>query len=602
MQIQRMELSQAGESAREKLYIRCLQGSYQIAGQSIQIGEKTLIRFDTYFNACPIEKWLFYTTIPDLSFHARIKGSGILRLYCVRGLPDGGCERKLLAERGIKTDDGEQTVEQKLWSKAEGTQLRGVLYAEIETGEAGQCVLSECTYDTSAVPEREVSLTVAICTYRREKYLERNLKLIKEQLWENSTSALCHKIRVIVADNGRTLEEDQNEPWLKICPNKNAGGAAGFARGMLETMREGHATHVLLMDDDVEVKPSALEKTYTLLSLLKEEHTDRMVGGAMLRSDYTFVQQEAGGSYQGGRIRSLHSGLDLREAENVWNNEKDEPADYNAWWYCCIPLSLIKQKGLPLPVFLHCDDVEYGLRSGREPIRMNGICVWHDAFEQKRPSVNEYYDVRNALLVNGLYVAGYGSRQAFSMVFRRTLVNLFRYRYRDIRLVIRAAEDYLRGPQWLMNADAQQLHGELMRAGYRYSEPFCGMLPDRAHTQLADILAGRSNSSNIDKKKLLSLNGWLLPARRGKPVPVMAGESPHCYYRKKKVWIYDPDTQLGFYTGKEARQLFVLLGEWLRLGFRLKKEYATVQKVYRSAFPEMTSVEFWSRYLREKGE
>lgn len=601
MQIQRMELPQGGENAREKLYIRCLKGEYQIAGQSIQIGENTLIRFDTYFNAFPIEKWLLYTTIPDLSFHARMRGSGILRLYGVSGLPDGGCEKKLLAERRIESDD-EQNVELELWNKTEGTQMRGVFYAEIETGEDGQCVISECTYDTSAAPLREISLTVAICTYRREKYLERNLKLIKEQLWENRTSVLCHKIRVVVADNGRTLGEEHREPWLKICPNKNAGGTAGFARGMLGAMQDKNATHVLLMDDDVEVKPSALEKTYTLLSLLKEEYADRMVGGAMLRSDYTFVQQESGGSYQNGKIRSLHRGLDLREAENVWNNEKDERADYNAWWYCCIPISVIREKGFPLPVFLHCDDVEYGLRSGREPIRMNGICVWHDAFEQKRPSVNEYYDVRNALIVNGLYVTGYSSRQAFAMVIRRTLVNLFRYRYRDIRLVTRAVEDYLRGPQWLMDVDAEQLHGELLRAGYRYSETFCGMLPDRAHTQLADILAGRSNSSNIDKKKLLSLNGWFLPARRGKPVPVMAGESPHCYYRKKKVWIYDPDTQLGFYTGKEVRQLFILLGEWLRLGFRLKKEYAAVQSAYRSAFPEMTSMEFWNQYLREKGE
>ncbi len=64
-----------------------------------------------------------------------------------------------------------------------------------------------------------------------------------------------------------------------------------------------------------------------------------MVGGAMLRSDYTFVQQESGGSYQNGKIRSLHRGLDLREAENIWCNEKDERADYNAWWYCCIPIS-----------------------------------------------------------------------------------------------------------------------------------------------------------------------------------------------------------------------------------------------------------------------
>ncbi len=66
-------------------------------------------------------------------------------------------------------------------------------------------------------------------------------------------------------------EKNAANHGLKICPNKNAGGAAGFARGMLETMREGHATHVLLMDDDVEVKPSALEKTYTLLSLLKKK-------------------------------------------------------------------------------------------------------------------------------------------------------------------------------------------------------------------------------------------------------------------------------------------------------------------------------------------
>ena len=29
----------------------------------------------------------------------------------------------------------------------------------------------------------------------------------------------------------------------------------------------------------------------------------------------------------------------------------------------------------------------------------------------------------------------------------------------------RAVEDYLRGPQWLMDVDAERLHGELLRAG-----------------------------------------------------------------------------------------------------------------------------------------
>ena len=102
----------------------------------------------------------------------------------------------------------------------------------------------------------------------------------------------------------------------------------------------------------------------------------------------------------------------------------------------------------------------------------------------------------NGALTAGLKVGVYMFSQAVNAdeemcirdrVIRRTLVNLFRYRYRDIRLVTRAVEDYLRGPQWLMDVDAEQLHGELLRAGYRYSETFCGKLPDRAHTQLSLI-------------------------------------------------------------------------------------------------------------------
>ena len=119
---------------------------------------------------------------------------------------------------------------------------------------------------------------------------------------------------------------------------------------------------------------------------------------------------------------------------------------------------------------------------------------------------------------------------------------------------------------------------------------------------LTDILAGKHNLNNIDRKKLLSLNGWLLPARRGNPEPIMAGESPHCYYRKKDVWIYDPDTKLGFYSHKEMKQLFEMPGEWFRLWLKLKKEYATAQRAYQNAIAEMTSMEFWNQYLKEKGE
>lgn len=84
-------------------------------------------------------------------------------------------------------------------------------------------------------------------------------------------------------------EKNTANHGLRYVQTKMQAAPAGFARGMLGAMQDKNATHVLLMDDDVEVKPSALEKTYTLLSLLKEEYADRMVGGGVLRSDYTFV-------------------------------------------------------------------------------------------------------------------------------------------------------------------------------------------------------------------------------------------------------------------------------------------------------------------------
>ena len=37
--------------------------------------------------------------------------------------------------------------------------------------------------------------------------------------------------------------------------------------------------------------------------------------------------------------------------------------DYNGWWMCLIPTTVIKEIGLSLPLFLKWDDAEYGLRA-----------------------------------------------------------------------------------------------------------------------------------------------------------------------------------------------------------------------------------------------
>ena len=60
------------------------------------------------------------------------------------------------------------------------------------------------------------------------------------------------------------------------------------------------------------------------------------------------------------------------------------------------------EKNRPLPFFLHCDDVEYGLRHGGTPIILNGIQVWHETYEYRQSPVTAYYDTRNTLIVNAM--------------------------------------------------------------------------------------------------------------------------------------------------------------------------------------------------------
>ena len=93
-------------------------------------------------------------------------------------------------------------------------------------------------------------------------------------------------------------------------------------------------------------------------------------------------------------IRVKEEALYIDQLSDIAENEAvdvEVPDAYGAWWYSCIPLNEVREKGLPLPLFVRCDDVEYGMRTKPTYMTMNGICVWHEGFEGRfRPSVDCY--------------------------------------------------------------------------------------------------------------------------------------------------------------------------------------------------------------------
>lgn len=113
-----------------------------------------------------------------------------------------------------------------------------------------------------------------------------------------------------------------------------------------------------------------------------------------------------------------------------------------------------------MPVFIHRDDIEYGIRMGKL-MTLNGIGVWHEAVTKKLPQIGEYYDIRNMAILNAIHYDDWDKRQWKKFLVKWTAGNLLRGRYDYIYLNICAMLDFLKGEKWLENTDGVEIHKQV---------------------------------------------------------------------------------------------------------------------------------------------
>ena len=390
---------------------------------------------------------------------------------------------------------------------------------------------------------RDVKIGIGICTFRREEFVRKNLKILKEAI----------------------LEKDSFQ-----------------------------ITHILLMDDDIVIEPESLVRTFMLLCLLREEYLDAFIGGAMLRLDRQYIQVEAGAVWDAGCLEPLKMNLDLRQCEACLYNETEEFSEYNAWWYCCFPMRIVTPDNLPLPIFIRGDDLEYGLRNMKHLILMNGICVWHEPFENKYSSYLEYYIIRNLLIDNAFHYPEYDARKLNHALFKHCIQEIMFYRYKNIDLYFQGIKDFLKGPEWLMQQNGEALHQQVVAAGYkavsldeldmRFHYPVYCRTYETQHTKRSKI------------KRNLTFNGLFLPAK-GEGIVQMASPKTVQFYRKKRVMHYDAAAKKAFITERHVwtsvRYVLKTIAMMLQVSFGLK----TAQQQYRTKGMQLRRLEFWKRYL-----
>lgn len=464
----------------------------------------------------------------------------------------------------------------------------------------------------TSVPEDQVNpvkIALSTTTFMKEDYIVPNIELVRAEIL-GCEEPIAKNFHMFVIDNGRTLDAQAlSGGGVSVLPNPNTGGAGGFARGMIEALKSPERfTHVLLMDDDVKISPESLKRTYNLLSLVKGKYKNAFVNGAMLIAEEPNRQFEDvsyvvnSGAYY--KVKSDKYYMDKQR--HIVRNEHinvEVPNAYGAWWFSCVPVSEIKRIGLPLPMFVRCDDVEYGMRAKPIYMTMNGICVWHDGFlGRSKASVDSYQYARNFLIMTAM--TDCASQDVFMMRMERGLrLQLRVMAYDAAELLLDGIEDYLKGPEYFASLNGEEV---MKRNGAKNEKmiPLEELDPEYQNLAFNQRMLGDNSYIKIPLKLLRSLpyDRHLLPDAllRNKPQAIfytgLTLFAPQTMAAKTLVAI-DLDGNNAAVRHMDRDRYHAILYRYHLIKAQMKARGAEVRQAYKDAQPYLTSVEFWEKYL-----
>lgn len=312
--------------------------------------------------------------------------------------------------------------------------------------------------------KNRVHLALNICTYKREDQLKHNIsQLLQSKFFDDLEEEYYGKLDIFIVDNASEINMESN-PFVHLFHNPNTGGSGGFQRGIEEIRKyDNEFTHVIFMDDDVSFENSCFYILFDFLRTEEEIYKKRPVAGRMIDKDNPTIQWTAAEKWNGGDIQHVEFLRDI--SDGTYQPGKvnyDIDADYGGWWFCCYPYSFVKDNDV-MPFFIHCDDVEYGLRCGEVPIIIEGVQVWHETWEKKMSPVMVYYDTRNTLFVNEI-ISSLPDKRTFLKWWKKEITDYhIKENYLFEYIVIKAVFDYLKGINRLKRVNSIRLNEKLYR-------------------------------------------------------------------------------------------------------------------------------------------
>ncbi|MDN5857836.1 MAG: glycosyltransferase, partial [Pseudonocardia sp.] len=566
------------------------------------------VSFAAYFNAFPASYWRHWTALDRVRLRLDLEGGGRVDVYRTKAdgsqifergeLLDGPGRRQVDIELDLRpfedggwywfdltTDAGELTVHGGGW------------YADVESEVPGRIAVGMPTFNR---PADAVATLTAIAS---------------EPLVLEATVA------VIVVDQGTQKVRDQAGfghaaallgDRLKLVEQPNLGGSGGYARAMHEAL-DTDCAQILYMDDDILLEPDSILRA---LAFSRHARTPTLVGGQMLS-----LQSRAQLSTMGEVVdrnaylwrnapgtEPHHDFAERTLRQTPWLHRRVD-VDHNAWWMCMIPRSVAEEIGMPLPLFIKWDDVEYGLRAraaGYRTATVPGIGIWHMSFLEKDDTSDwqAYFHYRNRLVAAALHGPD-NPRAILVDIFKRTLRHLMLMEYSAVALQEMALADFLAGPDELFANIATILPAiRATRARYDDGRP----LDSATQVPLAavDALAAQSFPAP-PTTKLPIVKGLVSSVLRNlRPVDPAHKEVPQRNVPNRQAqWFVLSRLDSATVTTPDGRGVTFrrrdpeLFRAMLRRSYRqlrvIGKRWPQLRAQYRSAQPQLTSRAEWQK-------
>ena len=569
----------------------------------------------TFFNAFPASYWKRWTAISEVRFSAEVQGTGEIVLYrsTGRGLFSA------VTTLPINTTGSDFTSVETVLPMT-GLLDGGYFWFDAKSGNDSTLTIRNAAWSvpgTERVAPSNTTLSIAITTFNRTPYCLHQLQAIEHE------PALRKRLDTIYCtDQGSTLVRDEPGfqetaadlgPQLTYLRQTNMGGSAGFSRGMYETLKAGSSSYTLLLDDDAISEPEAILRAMQFADYAKQP---TIVGGGMLHLDNRTVLYTQGERFDASSVW-------MKPSQGLGYNHdfarfplRDSPerhrridSDFNGWWMCLIPTTIMKTIGLAMPFFIKFDDTEYALRAsehGFHTVCLPGVAVWHQAWHDKDPSRTweEYFFQRNRWICGLLHCPQPSKRFRFEMLYGDVNVGL-KLVYSALRLRHMGLQDILRGPQYIVESMPQKM-AEVRKARAGFADTTLVHDIDAFPAPRHEFVRREhpDTSRNIKKAGLKAIVQALTSHGDGTKDtrPDIAIPSDQAIWRSfvgvNSAVVTSPDGSTAAWCRRDSRLFRQQIREGLRVSGTLLKRWSELSRRYREY--DMASVSVWERIFKEQ--